>query len=63
MSYERTISMRPSGGNPGKLVRETFSLQERAEALDTFYRRFAGGAFHPAFRMEANAALKASKLR
>jgi RHS repeat-associated protein len=54
----KVVNMLPRRGNPGKLVRVNFSLSERMGALDDFYSTFADGAYHPAFRMELNAALR-----
>lgn len=59
----RVVSMLPTRGNPGTIVRRMFSPVERVQAVDRFYRGFAGGRYYPAFRMELNAARKAGRLR
>lgn len=63
LSNGKTVDMLPRRGNPGARVRRVFSLDERVQAVDDFYKTFASGRFYPAFRMELNAARKAGKLR
>ncbi|MCB1041294.1 MAG: hypothetical protein KDC35_00025, partial [Acidobacteria bacterium] len=58
----RVIDMYPRSGNAGALVRKEFSLVERTEALDRFYRNFMNGAYYSAFRMEVNASSRLGKL-
>lgn len=58
----KVVSMFANPQNPGVRVRQVFSLEERVNAVDSFYRNFAGGRYHASFRMEINAAGKQGKL-
>ncbi len=45
----------PSRGNPGALIRQNFSRNERLRALSEFYREFNGGQYWQNFKDELKA--------
>ena len=56
------VDMFPRRGNSGRHIIRNFTLDERINAIDTFYRNFLNGRFYPAFQMELNAAIKGGHL-
>jgi hypothetical protein len=59
----KVVDLMPRRGNAGKLVLRNFTLDERINAMDEFYRKFAEGRYHAAFRMELNAARAKGRLQ
>ena len=58
-----SVDMLARKGNNGSKIRKNFTLEERINAVDNFYKNFDNGSYYPAFRMELNAAMKANKLK
>ena len=61
----RHISLRPNNikGEGGALVRRVFSLKERVDALDKFYRQYNGGEYYKDFIQELVRGIKNNALK
>ncbi|MDQ2180187.1 RHS repeat domain-containing protein [Marinifilum sp. D714] len=57
------VDMFARKGNSRAKIKKNFTLEERIQAVDDFYKTFDNGSYYPAFRMELNAATKADKLK